>query len=49
MVAIQLPSSVHKTVKDLRASLSTKHHIKMAGKRGGKKGRGKVGMKILQV
>ena len=33
-VAIQLPSSMHKTVKHPRASLSTKH-IKTAGKRGG--------------
>ena len=32
-VAIQLPSSMHKTVKHPRASLSTKH-IKTAGKRG---------------
>ena len=37
-VAIQLPSSMHKTVKHPRASLSTKH-IKTAGK----KGRGMAG------
>ena len=43
-VAIQLPSSMHKTVKHPRASLSTKH-IKTAGK----KGAGNGGRIIMQV
>ena len=47
-VAIQLPSSMHKTVKHPRASLSTKH-IKTAGKKGRGKGAGKGGKIIMQV
>ena len=47
-VAIQLPSSMHKTVKHPRASLSTKH-MKTAGKKGGEKGAGNGGKIIMQV
>ena len=47
-VAIQLPSSMHKTVKHPRASLSTKH-LKTAGKKRRGKGAGDGGKIIMQV
>ena len=48
-VAIQLPSSMHKTVKHPRASLSTKHHIQMVGGKGWEKGAGNGGKNYAGV